>query len=152
MKLDRIYWDSDCFLGWLKEEADKEALCNSVLEEAESGSILIVTSALTIAEVLNLKGQSPIQKDNKEKVVNLFRNQYIAVRGVTRHIAEVARDYVWDNGVAPKDAIHVATALDADLSLFNTFDEGLLKKSGTLGNRVKLIISKPQPAAQGKLF
>ncbi len=112
----------------------------------------MVTSALTIAEVLNLKGKPPIPEEDKEKVVTLFRNQYIAVRGVTRRIAEVAREYVWRHGVAPKDAIHVATALDAKLSLFNTFDEGLLKKNGIPGTPEKLIITRPQPPEQPDLF
>lgn len=152
MNRERTYWDSDCFLGWLKAEADKVTLCESVLEQAKAGRILLVTSALTIAEVLNLKGKPPIQKEDKEKVVTLFKSQYIVVRDVTRRIAEVAREYVWHDGVAPKDAIHVATALDTKLSLFNTFDEGLLKKNGILGNPEKLIITRPQSPEQSDLF
>jgi len=48
----RRYWDACTFLGWLKGEDDKIAECRSVIEEAVSRKLQIVTSALTLAEVL----------------------------------------------------------------------------------------------------
>jgi hypothetical protein len=142
LSIERRYWDSDCFLGWLQGEPDKEASCKEVLEAAEDGKVLIVTSALTIAEVLALKNAQPIPVSNCRKVEAFFRRDYIVIRNITRHIAENARTYVWDYGVKPKDALHVATAIDADLELLNTFDEALQKKSTMVGNP-GLIISKP---------
>ena len=136
------YWDSDCFLGWLHEEPDKVEHCRQVLSAAEDGNIVIVTSALTIAEVLALRGKVKIPSSEREKVEAFFRQEYIAVRNITRRIAESARTYVWDYGVDPKDALHVATALDAGLTLMNTFDRGLQKKSGQIGQPM-LIIEKP---------
>jgi hypothetical protein len=43
---------------------------------------------------------------------------------------------VWDKNVHPKDAIHLATALNQDVEIdqFDTFDEALIKISGTLGD------------------
>jgi predicted nucleic acid-binding protein len=149
--MDRRYWDSDCFLGFLQAESDKEALCRAVLGDAEQGNVMIVTSALTIAEVLRLRGRTPLPKAVRQKVTDFFRNEYISIRNVTRRIAENARDLVWDNGIHPKDAIHVATALDARLSLMNTFDGDLIKKSAQLG-RPPLLIGKPQPPIQTELF
>lgn len=142
MTMERRYWDSDCFLGWFNAEADKEAHCRDVLEEAEAGKVLLVTSALTIAEVLALRGQPPIPPANRERVEAFFRRDYIAVRNVTRRIAESARALVWDHGIKPKDAIHVATAIDAKLSLMNTFDVHLTKRSGRVGEP-KLVIERP---------
>ncbi len=147
--MDRRYWDSDCFLGLLQAEADKEALCRAVLNEAERGNVIIITSALTIAEILRLRGRTPLPKAVRQKVTEFFKKEYISVRNVTRRIAEEARDLVWDHGIKPKDAIHVATALDARLPLMKTFDEDLIKKSGQLG-RPALLISKPQPPIQSE--
>ena len=48
--------------------------------------------------------------------------KFIAVRNVTRAISETAREFVRSNGVAPKDAIHVATAVSSKVSTFETFD------------------------------
>lgn len=51
----------------------------------------------------------------------------------------------------PKDAIHVATALDAQVDQLDTFDEGLLKKSQAIGNP-PLVIGRPSPYAPGSLM
>ncbi len=143
MSIDKRYWDSDCFLGWLQAEVDKETACHEVLQAAEDGKLLILTSALTIAEVLALKGALPIPATKRAKVEAFFRNDYIVVRNVTRRVPEVAREYVWDHGVQPKDALHVATAVDAGLELLNTFDRPLQRKSGLLGN-LGLVIEGPR--------
>ena len=68
--------------------------------------------------------------------------QHIIVRNITRRVAESARERVWDHNFAPKDALHIATAINANLELFNTFDMHLQKKSGLLDNP-RLIIEPP---------
>jgi predicted nucleic acid-binding protein len=89
---------------------------------------------------------------NKANIVRrFFRRSYVRVRNVTRAVAESAQDLVWVEGIRPKDAIHVATALDGGVFALETFDEGLLAKSGTLGNP-PLIIRKPIAPAQRELF
>jgi predicted nucleic acid-binding protein len=114
-----------------------------VLTAAEDGKVKIVTSALTIAEVLALRGRQKIPASDRAKVEAFFRSDYIVVRNITRRIAEDARAYVWDYGVKPKDALHVATAIDAGLDLLNTFDRPLINKSGRFGNPV-LVIAIPK--------
>jgi predicted nucleic acid-binding protein len=143
LSIDRRYWDSDCFLGWLLAEKDKEERCREVLTAAEDGKVQIVTSALTIAEVLALRGRQRVPASDRVKVEAFFRSEYIVVRNITRRIAEDARAYVWDMGVRPKDALHVATAIDAGLALLNTFDKPLINKSGKLGNPA-LTIAAPK--------
>ncbi len=133
MSRERRYWDSDCFLGWLQAEPDKQEACRGVLDEAKGGSILIITSALTIAEVLALRGRPKIDASCRHAVEQFFRQSYISVQNVTRRIAEAAREAVWDHGIAPKDAIHVATALALEVSSLNTFDVDLMKRSGRVG-------------------
>ena len=111
--MDRRYWDSDCFLGWLMGEDDKEDACRDVLQAAEDGNVIIVTSALTIAEVLALRGHEKIPSNQREKIELFFRNEYIEVRNITRRISESARSYVWDHGVKPKDVIaHLSPPAD----------------------------------------
>lgn len=79
MSRERRYWDSDCFLGWLHSEVDKQEACRGVLEEAKAGNIQIVTSALTIAEVLALRGQPKILAVKRQAVVQFFKYDYITV-------------------------------------------------------------------------
>jgi len=133
--VDLRYWDSNCFLGWLLEEADKADECRAVLEEAKAGRIVLVTSALTLAEVVKLgKGKDPIPAGDATKIRDFFKQEYVEVRNLDRFVAEDARNLVWDKaGLHPKDTVHLATALRLRLRLFNTFDDDLLKLSGTLG-------------------
>ena len=127
------YWDSDCFLGWLMEEPDKVDSCREVLEAAKSGKTVIVTSALTLAEVLAMRQRQKIPDDRRDKVIAFFKSDFIIVRNITRRVAERARELVWDVGIDPKDALHVATAMDAKLGLFNTFDKPLIGRSKANG-------------------
>jgi hypothetical protein len=59
-----------------------------------------------------------------------------------RTLGERAREVVWDHSVRPKDAIHVATALDAKVDQFDTFDGPLISLSGKIGNP-PLVIGPP---------
>ena len=129
MTIDQRYRDSDCFLGWLQAEPDKVVNCKQVLSAAEDGKILIVTSALTIAEVLALRGRDKIPATERAKVEAFFRQEYIVVRNITRRISESARTFVCDYGVAPK----------AGVPLMNTFDKKLRSKSGKIGNPALLV-------------
>lgn len=142
MYVNRRYWDSDSFLGFFNEEPDKQNACEGVLAAAEDGRVIIVTSALTIAEVIWAKGHDKLDKGKRDKIASFFRQPYISVQNVTRHIAEYARDLVWDNGIKPKDAIHVSTAIVNKIPVLNTFDADLLKHDGKIGDP-RLIIEIP---------
>jgi predicted nucleic acid-binding protein len=151
MAVEWIYWDSDAFLGWFQAEPGKMDLCAGTLQRADQGEALILTSALTIAEVLWMRGAPMIQQDKAEIVRKFFRRSSIRIRNVTRAVSENAQDLVWTYGVKPKDAIHVATALDIGVAALETFDDFLLKKSGTVGNP-GLLIRKPIAPAQPDMF
>jgi len=150
LPIELIYWDSDAYLGWLQSEPGKAELCEGTLQRADLGEVLIVTSALTIAEVLWMRNAPPIPQDKAEIVRRFFRRSSMRIRNVTRKIAEDAQDLVWNSGIKPKDAIHVATALEANVAALETFDDGLLKKSMKVGTP-PLLIRKPSRPAQGKL-
>jgi predicted nucleic acid-binding protein len=151
MTVELIYWDSDAFLGWLQEEAGKVEVCGGTLERAKAGEVLIITSALTLTEVLWKKGAPRIQQDRADTLRRFFRHSYIRVRNVARGIAELAQEVVWNHSIAPKDSIHVATALDAMAPTLETFDERLLKRSGRVGTP-PLLIRRPLAPEQSTLF
>lgn len=132
------YWDSCVFLGWLKNEPDKFEECRDGIRAAEKGDIKIVTSALTLTEVLRLKGKDPIPREDAAKVRGFFANEYIVIYDLDRTIAETAQDLVWEQGVRPKDAVHLATAMTTGqrvaIEQVDTFDIQLISLSGQLGD------------------
>jgi predicted nucleic acid-binding protein len=148
--IEKIYWDTDCFLGHFQAEIGKADKCDGVLERAERGDVLIITSALTIAEVLWMRNGPRLTKDKAATVQKFFRRSYIRVVNVTRKIAQSAQIVVWDNDVRPKDAIHVATAIAFGVDALETFDVGLIGKSGKVGNPL-LLIREPEAAAQTRM-
>lgn len=135
------YWDSNAFLGWLAREAHKVTHCRPVIEAAQAGDLVIVTSALTIAEVLWLRGQPRIPAEQARTIEAFFQHRWIVSREVDRFVAERARGLVWDHNVKPKDAIHLATALGLEVKIaqFDTFDHDLRDLSGKLGTPPLLI-------------
>ena len=147
--VDRWYWDSDCFLGYLQAEDGKVERCRAVLDLADKGDIEIVTSTFTIAEVLKLRPKSELPTSRRAQVEAIFARKCIRTIAVTRRIAEDARDLVWDHGISPKDAIHVASARAAGATVLNTFDKELIAKGGRIGDRTLTI--EPPSVSQGTL-
>ena len=147
MTIEKIYWDSDCFLGFLQAEVGKVEKCEGVLERADRGEVLIITSALAIAEVLWMRNGPKLPKEKADFLSRFFRRSIFRVVDVTRKISESAQWHVWDSGIKPKDAIHVATAIHYGVSALETFDTALIGKSGVVGSPL-LLIRQPQAASQ----
>lgn len=145
---ERIYWDSVAFLAWLQNERGREAACRDTLEAAQNGDFLIVTSALTLAEVLWLRGAPRLTEDRAELLNRFFRRSCMRVVNLDRKIAQRAQRLVWEIGIKPKDSVHVASALQYECPILETFDQPLIKKTPDIDG---LLIREPQPAVQGSL-
>jgi hypothetical protein len=147
------YWDSCAFLALLKNEPEKIDECKSVIKAAKDGKVIIVTSALTFIEVIKLeKGKPKLSKDVEEKIRAFFQHEWIYIYNVDRKVGELARDLMWQyEGLKPKDSTHVATAVQAKVDVLETFDDGLIKLSGKVGNPL-LPIRRPYFPNQLELF
>lgn len=150
-KKESVYWDSNCFLGLLNQEADKIDKCKGVIQKAEAGSLIIITSALTFIEVIKMKGKKHLPKKAEKTIQDFFQNRFISVRNVDRLVGIKARDLMWKHKhLSPKDSVHVATALLHDVPKLHTFDSDLLKLDNKYGNP-KLKICYPDIPYQGEL-
>ena len=151
------YWDTCLFLAWIKDEERKSGEMDGVLEvieRAKRREVKIVTSVLTMVEVLS--GRLPVGMDT------LFAGMLKRVHRLSMDIkvAAVAHDlrnhYVTRKAefggkiLSTPDAIHLATAIIYRVTEFHTFDNdgdakslGLLPLSGDVGGN-RLIICKPQ--------
>lgn len=120
-------WDACAIIGWVGEQPDLQSECEPVIREAENGNVRLVVSALALAEVIKLKhGKQPVPKEARQRIEEFFMRTYIITRNVDPATAALSRELVWDHGIDPKDAIHVATALRAKVSVLDTFDDALL--------------------------
>ena len=123
------YWDSCNFLSLIADdEINRADICQHILEDAESNKTSIVTSALTIAEVIRPKGKSMLTEEQETTISNFFLHKYVLVHDVTRAVAEYARKLSREHGLKPADAIHLATALSADANVFETWNTNCFAK------------------------
>ncbi len=136
MPIPRRYWDSSVFLAWLLPEENRLDACRGVVRAAEKGHVQIVTSALTLTEVIKLKGHPQLpKKSHDRKLRRFFQHEYIVIRGVDRFVAEQARELIWKHGAKPKDSIHLATAVRWKIPTLDTFDDkDMTALDGKLGN------------------
>jgi predicted nucleic acid-binding protein len=123
------YWDANLFCKFFNPEEEKWDDVNQALNKAKDGELLIVTSALTLAEVVKVNAELKLSPDQRQMVKALFEEPYIAVTAVTPITGEIARDLVWDFNIDPKDSVHVATAIERRVPVFHCYD-GRLKKKG----------------------
>jgi predicted nucleic acid-binding protein len=128
------YWDSGCFLALFNNEIGRIDNCKSVLMAAERGDLRVITSALTLTEVIKIKGSKSLPPEQEDTIRAFFEHEWIVVRDVDRFIAEQARDFIWKHKLAPYDAIHLATAYKHKLQHLDAYDTDLTKLNGKIGS------------------
>lgn len=145
------YWDSAAFLAFLRDEEGRADECQAVIQGAQEGKVRVVTSALTLAEVVMLPGHDKLDQAASKTIRDLFANEWLILRDVDRFVAQKAQDLVWTyRDLHPKDAIHVATALEAGVACLDTYDGVLLSLNGKIGDP-PLVIGNPGDGMQFQL-
>lgn len=148
---DRRYWDTSVFFAYFADQADRRERCRPIVRRAEAGEMEIVTSALSVAESLYVPdGGELLPDENREEVRRFFQHDFIVMVQIDRPTALRSQDLVWDYGVAPKDALHLASALTANVPQFDTYDEKLYRLDAEIGDSPVLRISEPyvEPTAE----
>jgi predicted nucleic acid-binding protein len=143
----RRYWDSCNFISLVAEDEPTRAeTCQRILEDAEAGDSEIVISSLTIAEVIKPKGYETIPEEIDQKIANFFLHRYILVHDLTRIVAEKARTYARQYGMKPNDAVHLATAVLAQVNVLETWNLKDFKNAKDAG-----ILNIQEPTWTGNL-
>ena len=124
---EKRYWDSCVFIGYLNDEYDRRSQCLPIINAAESGRARIITSALTLAEVFWIGKKVVPDRQAKKKIKDFFEYSFIGISDLTRRVAEHARELTWDyEDISNWDAVHLATVMNSDIVLFETYDNELL--------------------------
>lgn len=116
------------------------------MNDAKAGGILLVTSAISIAEVAYLAPEGlgqPLDQAIEDKIEDMWRWRQ-AIRIVETHagIGRRARDLLrhalehgWQRNA--RDAIHLASAQHADVAAVHTYDAKWDRYSSLIGSKVE---------------
>ncbi|BAK43390.1 PIN domain-containing protein [Eggerthella sp. YY7918] len=153
--MKHVYWDACCFIDYL-EGNERGRQVRGVLEKAQNGELVIVTSVLSLIEVL---GDKDASEKERQKIKEAMRPQCgIQLVDLTRHLAESAREFVWQYSYHKhsKDAVHLATALYVTkyqtIDEIHSFDNDLLKLDGRVGIRIVQPSLENYPESPKPLF
>lgn len=119
------YWDSNLFIYFLMNEPrhkDRIDIIRALLRIAQHGKLRIVLSNLVLCEV---RSRSEHDAEHRQIVDELFdaNRPYVQFYALSRRIALRARAIGSQfNDITGPDAIHVATALEASVDTFLTYD------------------------------
>ena len=167
-----FYWDSCIYLAWFKkEQAYSEYLpaIGDLLEQSKRNAVRIITSTLTLLEVLNKDLEPSAEKEFRDlfdfeihKPIDLDIVIALRARQYRLHYMNIGSVYP-----ALPDSVHLATAFLNGVDEMHTFDDGKrgqakerfspLAHSGNIAGDA-LTISRPPksaptpPPAQGSLF
>ena len=131
-RVPRWYWDTSIFLMVLKgEECHGPHVLEAAREqmrEAEAGRLVIVTSSITLTEIL----PRPPHLEEYDRFLGWLQREHAQVHDVTQPIASrAARIRRAGLDCSPKlkikapDAIHIATALIHTVGRFHSVDSSL---------------------------
>ena len=84
-----VYWDFCCFLSYLEGDARGEQLVG-IAERAQLGELKIVTSALTLTEVLGKRNATPAARDRIRR--GMSAENGILFVDLTENLAKKAQD------------------------------------------------------------
>ncbi|MNS34787.1 tRNA(fMet)-specific endonuclease VapC [compost metagenome] len=160
-KVERFYWDACAWLGLLNEEASKHRELRIIWDRARRGECTIWTSTLSMVEVFKKRCEKgdpkPLSEENDIAINDLFLEPHVVLINLTPRISTRARKLLRQHPQLKKapDAVHLASALDANCDRMHTYDGDdllhLSEKELCRDGR-PLPISLPDASTDGPLF
>jgi predicted nucleic acid-binding protein len=112
------------FVYWLEDHPQQAPKVKRIFEKMEQRSDVLCTSTFTMAELLvgPKKHRAP---DVAQRIKVFLQTSVVELLPFTEVTAEHYADIRAANHVSPADAIHLASAAEADVNLFLTNDHRL---------------------------
>lgn len=117
-----VYWDSCVFLDRLKRKPERIAILEAITDAAASGDFIIVTSSVTLAEVIKVPELGTTLPEQVTTIQAFFENPWLSVRIVDEVIARSAAEIRRSSGLKTCDSIHIATAIRYGVPILQTYD------------------------------
>jgi len=125
--VSRVYWDTMLFIYWLEDHPEHARRVDQIRSRMEQRHDQLITGAFTFGEVLAgvyRKGTQQLADESRR----LLRSLVAEVVPFTLETADRYARIRGTLGIAPADAIHLASAAQAGTDLFLTNDKRLLGK------------------------
>ncbi len=128
--------------------------CQSVLDRAKAGHLMIWTSSLTLAEVYKFKCDGPkaLAADQDRLFEQYIESDFVVEVQVDHAIATLARRLCREHPPLkkPNDGIHLASAVLSNVDQFHTFDaDDLLVLAGKVNRADGAILTMCEPEVAG---
>ena len=125
--MSRIYWDTMLFIYWLEDNPQFARRVNAIRSRMQERDDELITGAFTFGEVLAgiyRRGASSLADETKR----LLQGVVAEVVPFTLEAADRYAQIRGSLGLAPADAIHLASAAQAGTDLFVTNNKKLVGK------------------------
>jgi predicted nucleic acid-binding protein len=125
--MSRIFFDTNLFIYLLENSGERGSKVSGILERISGRRDELLTSTLTLAEVLvkPLSVGDIVWADRYEKLLN---TPGVSLLAFDRASARIYAQLRQDKTLKPPDAIQLACAANAKCDLFITNDERLSRK------------------------
>lgn len=124
-----VYLDACVIIEAMEKNGGEDV--RGIFLEAQNDKLLLVCSAVVLAEVgTNLA--DPDGRPPTDQVINFLSQTYFDLRSVTQTIGVLAHSLARQQSLKPMDAVHLATAVNAQVPVFVTYDKKLLRANGQL--------------------
>jgi predicted nucleic acid-binding protein len=125
--LSRIFFDTNLFIYLLEDSGESGARVNDLVQRISDRHDDLLTSALSLAEVL-VKPLSAGEVAWADRYEKLLSTPGVSVLAFDRSCARIFAQIRQDKTVSPPDAIQLSCAASAKCDLFITNDERLSRK------------------------
>jgi uncharacterized protein len=125
--MSRVYWDTMLFIYWLEDHPRFAKRVDAIHSRMAQRGDLLITGTFTFGEVLAgayRKGAPKLADESRR----MLRRVVAEVIPFTIETADRYAQIRGSLGIAPADAIHLASAAEAGSDLFLTNDKSLLGK------------------------
>lgn len=116
-----IYLDSNTIISVVKAEAGHEPVAE-ILRLAEAGRLTIAVSAVSYVEVRGTGRSQPYSPDLDRRALQALDGPHVLLVEFSRHVALRARKLAYERRLKNYDAIHLASAIEADADVLMTTD------------------------------
>jgi hypothetical protein len=150
-------WDSRVFITLFNDEPGADDV-QHFLDEAENEEVVFIVSSIVPVEVLKMKGQRPIGQKDQAKIREFFQKDYFRWVDLSKKVGEIAQDLIWNHNLWPKDAIHLASAIEFEtlsklkLDAIHSYDGDFLGLNGKLPIKAPAVKPVPSQSVMRKLL